>query len=56
MRTSQMLAQAWASTSSATTRPVSAARHVQVPLVWTVYALVSFREFRIMEEDHAARR
>ena len=28
----------------------------QVPLLWTVYALVSFREFRIMEEDHAARR
>ena len=29
---------------------------VQVPLLWTVYALVSFREFRIMSEDHAARR
>ena len=28
----------------------------QVPLLWTVYALVSFREFRIMPDDHAARR
>lgn len=27
----------------------------QVPLLWTVYALVSFREFHVMPADHAAR-
>ena len=27
----------------------------QVPLLWTVYALVSFREFHVMPPDHAAR-
>ena len=32
-------------------KPVSA----QVPLLFTIYALVSFREFQIMAPDHAAR-
>ena len=28
---------------------------MQVPLLFTIYALVSFREFQVMPEDHAAR-